>query len=224
MERHHAPEGGEHDYDTPRFEFTTEQPTDELPHLDALDHEDQDRPNPPRIRLVDASHGLAEDEPPVSIWLDADTDRDDLEQAVHELLRASPSDGPHGYRIAETTGFHGFTITEHEDLGTVARVASGIARHGRAFVAYLDYIGATTPEAVEAFPGYYAGTYADVLSWAETVADDLGWTGQLDETVHQPLRDYLTIDYQRFGRDLTYDHHVVEDDEAQVIYVFRLHV
>ncbi|MEQ3551779.1 antirestriction protein ArdA [Pseudonocardia nematodicida] len=221
MERHHTPEGGEHDYDTPRFDFTGEQPTDELPRLDP---EDNDRLDPPRIRLVDASAGVPEDEPPVSIWLDADTNREDLEEAVHDLLRASPSDGPHGYRIAETRGFEGFTITEHEDLGTVARVARGIARHGRAFVAYLDYVGAVTPEAVDAFPGYYAGSYPDVGAWARTVADELGWTTQLDETVQQPLRDYLAIDYQRFGRDLTYDHHVVEDGEARAIYVFRLHV
>jgi len=34
---------------------------------------------------------------------------------------------------------------------------------------------------------------------------------------------YVRIDFERLGRELTYDAHVVEDDGRSQVHVFRLH-
>ncbi|OLT23160.1 hypothetical protein BJF78_07330 [Pseudonocardia sp. CNS-139] len=179
-------------------------------------------PQPPRIFLADASPGLPEEDAVRGIWLDAAVDEMELEQAVHELLRTSPATGPLAYRIAAASGFEGYELSGNDSLATVARVAQGIAEHGRAFVAYLDAWGATQ-EAVDEFARYYVGTWPNVAAWAESVVEDRGWWDQLNEHAPPELLPHLRIDHERLGRELTYEHHVVEDEEREQVHVFRLH-
>lgn len=144
MERHHAhDQGGEHIPPGDRQD-EPERPT-------AAPNPEQAEAEPPRIFLADASAGLSEDDALRGIWADAAVDEPELQQAVHDLLSHSPAP-PEGraFRIAAASGFEGFDITSHESLAVVARVARGVAAHGRAFVAYIDAFGATQ-EAVDGF-------------------------------------------------------------------------
>ena len=217
MERHHA-EGGEHQ---PWADETASEPPSAAATDPAAERATEPI-EPPRIFLADASEGLPEDEALRGIWLDAALDADELEQAVHRLLQDSPATGAKAYRIAAASGFQGFEVSVHESLGTIARVARGIAAHGRAFVAYVDAWG-SSEDAVTEFERYFVGTWPSVAAWAEATADDFGWLQQLDETVPAEIRPYVHLDYTKLGRELTYDAYVVEDDDRGEIHVFRLH-
>lgn len=208
MERHHASEGGEQPPLTEPVTETAEQP--DTP------------PAGPRIFLADASPGRPTEHVVRGVWLDAAVDELELEQAAHDLLAVHSPDGAAAYRIGAATGFEGFEVVEHDSLATIARVARGIAEHGRAFVAYLEAHGASQ-EAIERFSDYYLGTFASVSAWAEQVVDDFGWQDALARTVPPEILPFLRFDFDRLGREMTYDAHVVEDDERGEIHVFRLH-
>lgn len=179
-------------------------------------------PEQPRIFLVDASPDRPDDDALRGIWLDAAIDADELRAAAESLLAASTAPGERHYRIAAASGFAGYDVDEHESLEVVARVAHGVAAHGRPFAAYVDTWG-TDQEAVDAFSRFYVGSWPSLAHWAETVAEDLGWWDQLNEHVDPRLLSHLRIDFESLGRELTYDAYVVEDDEQSQIHVFRLH-
>ncbi|GAA5158243.1 hypothetical protein GCM10023321_37780 [Pseudonocardia eucalypti] len=173
----------------------------------------------PRIYLRD--NGAAAKRVERGQWLDATADPKVLEAAKHELLDMSPFRGA-TVSIRQHSCFEGLDIDEWEDLATVSRLARGVAAHGRAFVAYVEAWG-RSPEAVAAFGAHYVGSWPDVATWAQAVAEDRGWWDQLNEHVDEQLLPHLRIDYEGLGRELTYDAHVVEDDERSQIHVFRLH-
>lgn len=185
------------------------------------DQQETAAPLPPRIFVTDASADRPPKDALRGIWLDAAVDEEELEQAVHELLRTSPATGARSYRISAAVGFEGFEISTSDSLATVARVARGIAEHGRAFAAFVDAWG-STQEAVDEFSRYYLGSYPSLAHWAEAEVEGRGWWDELNEHAPPGLLPYLRIDYERLGRELTYDAHVVEDEEGQQVHVFRL--
>lgn len=210
MEHHRADEGGE--------EYHQAATGEEV----AAGHEaEQTGRAAPRIFLADASQGRPDEEAVRGIWVDAAVEENELEQAVHQLLRTTSAAGAKAYRIGAAVGFEGFEVTEHESLATVSRVANGITHHGRAFVAYVEAWG-TSQEAVTQFDDYYQGTWPNVTAWAEAAAEDYGWRETLERDVEPHILPYLRIDFERLGRDMAHDAYVVEDDEQQEVHIFRL--
>ena len=188
--------------------------------LEPSEGDGETAPASPRVYVTTDSTGLAASDEPDGAWLDAAVEADDLEHAALPFLRHG-DDGRLSYRITGTSGFAGYTIEPGTPLDTVARVARGIAEHGRAFVAYLDTWG-SDQEAVDAFSRYFVGSYPSIAAWAETEVEAYGWWDVLNEHVPPPLLACLRIDFERLGRELSYDAHVVEDEAAGQVHVFRL--
>lgn len=204
---------------------TSTEPTEHEPAPVEVTPEQETTPRPsPRIFLADASPGRPDTDIVRGLWCDAAVDEQELEQAVHELLRSSPMTEAKAYRIGAAIGFQGFEVTEHESLATVARVARGIVAHGRAFAAYARWRG-TSQEAVDQFDRAYQGSWANLAAWGETVASELGWPQAIEAALTPELSQllpYVQLDYARLARDMTGDAHVIEDDVAEAVYVFRL--
>lgn len=178
---------------------------------------DETVPDQPRVLLTepgdaDGRHG---------IWLDAAVETEELEHAARPFLRHG-DDGQLGYRIARASGFQGYDMPDGTSLETMARVARGIVEHGRAFVAFVDTWG-SSQDAVDEFSRYFVGSYSSIAAWAETEVEAYGWWDILDEHVPPALLACLRVDFERLGRELSYDAHVVEDEAAGQVHVFRLH-
>lgn len=211
MERHRAPEGGEH----PEPTNPNADNRDELAEAAASR---ETEPAPPRIYLADnAAFAAGVDR---GQWLDA-SDAPEVLATVRDRLRStSPFDGS-TVSIRHHDGFLGLDIRPDEDLHAVSRLAAGLVRYGRPFAAYADAWG-TDSDALDNFERYYQGSWPSLEAWAESFADAHGWSEYLDMTVDAYVRPYLRIDYSRLGRELSYDAHVIEDAEARQIHVFQL--
>lgn len=212
MERHHA------DREYPADEPSEPLAERELPAEERAHERVETAPDPPRVFLSD--DGAFAKGVDRGRWLDAASDAEELIAARDELLTTSPFAGG-TISIRRHSGFAGLAIAADENLTTVSQLASGIATHGRAFAAYADWLG-RDEETLAAFPHAFAGSWPSVTRWAETYVEERGWWDQLSEHVDPQLLPHLRIDFERLGRELTYDHYVVEDNEASQVYVFRL--
>ncbi|MCA1709304.1 MAG: antirestriction protein ArdA, partial [Actinobacteria bacterium] len=146
-------------------------------------------------------------------WIDADQDEEALRHDVETMLNASPVLGAEEYAIHDHEGFTGYPLGEYEDLAFVSRLAQGIAIHGHAFAAYADWIG---PEdvALERFNEHLEGTYPTREAWAEEVANEVFEWPRYLETIPEPLRSHITLDFASLALELEQDRHVVEGDEG----------
>lgn len=211
MERHRAPEGGEH------LEPTNPGADNRDEHAeDAVSRETE--PSTPRIYLADnAAFAAGVDR---GQWVDA-TETLGVMITTRDRLRGTSPFTNSTVSIRHHDGFLGLDIRPDEDLGAVHKIAAGLVRYGRPYAAYADAWG-TDSEALDNFERYYQGSWPSVEAWAESFADAHGWSEYLDMTVDAYVRPYLRIDFSRLGRELSYDAHVIEDAEARQIHVFQL--
>jgi|GEM_PF-3440275 len=221
MERHRLSEEGDDHYEhhTPdepgRAEHLQNQP---IPAETERSADTETPPDPPMVFLADTGAYAAGVNR--GRWLDATAEPEALQQAADELLTSSPFRDA-TVTVRHTHGFAGLELDGSEDLATVSRLARGIAAHGRAFAAFAGLSGNADADPAT-FASTYTGSWDSLAAWAEHMVSELGWREQLDAHVPPALLPHLSIDYQRLGRELSYDAQVVEDDDGTV-HVFRLH-
>ena len=114
---------------------------------EALTEREQPQPKIYAACLAAYNHGVLHGE-----WIHADQEPDYLHAEILDMLEASPVPGGEEWAIHDYEGFGAFDLHEHEDLATVARVASGIVLHGTAFSHWIQEVGSETEDALETFP------------------------------------------------------------------------
>lgn len=116
------------------------------------------------------------------------------------------------WAIHDFDDFGGIAIGESESFETVAAIATGLAEHGPAWAAYVDYQGGL--EWADDFGDDYQGEWDSEQAYAENLLDDIG------ELKDDSLASRY-FDYEAFTRDLFMsDYHSVRADGGNV-YVFR---
>ncbi len=156
-------------------------------------------------------------------WIDAAQELDELEHAVVEMLKGSPTPGAEEYAIHDYENFGPLKINEYERLATVSRLALGILTHGPAFVHFASLAG-TDDVTLNNFEEAFFGHYESVERYADQVLDDLGYVKEVDEIVPEYLKPYVTFDVERFARDIELSGDIITSEGDGGVYIFNGHL
>jgi len=118
-------------------------------------------------------------------WIDASQDVDDLEADIQAMLKRSPVAGAEEFAIHDFDGFGSVTLSEYEDLGDVAALASLIDEFGEALASALWHrTGGDEGEARTLMEDAYQGCYDSLEDWAEQLLEDTGALNGLSDNLH----------------------------------------
>jgi antirestriction protein len=99
----------------------------------------------------------------------------------------------------------------------VCTIAHGIAEHGTAFACWA--VALDRPECatqLARFDDAFIGRFDDYDDFAREFLDSMGFS--LSEVDLGIVSGYVTVDYDRLGRDLAYDHRVVPTGEGLFVF------
>lgn len=156
-------------------------------------------------------------------WLAANREPAELQRRIDWILRTSPMTRATGepaeeWAIFDHDDFAGVTFSEYASLETVTRLAAGIAEHGEAFAAYVDWAG-TEEATIDDFTDHYVGTYDSLEAFTHDFADSMDWPTQVERfAVESGIGSYVGIDYAALGRDLAIEWHIADGEHG--VHVF----
>lgn len=142
-------------------------------------------------------------------WIPTSSDVDEMQEAVNEILESSPSED------AEEWAIHDFempcSISEYTSLETIAAIAEFMENAWDTDLAeiVLKETDGDLQEA-ESMMENWCGHYASLREYAEHIVSECYDLPEIAERY---------FDYDSFGRDLSYDHRIVETDSG--IHVFH---
>lgn len=125
-------------------------------------------------------------------WIDCIHGRADIEEAIADMLAASPEPDAEEYAIHDAEGW-GFRVEESHDLAELAQAAQYLGEYGPVLGELVDEYGLA--DAVDMMENCYLGVYADLEDWAWDYLDNAGELEKLPTN----LKHYF--DYKAFGRD-----------------------
>lgn len=188
--------------------------TDDKPEM-----REQERTLQPRIYVASLSdynegrlHGA---------WINANQSEEELAAAVTGMLDESPAPVAEEWAIHDYEDFAPLRLDEFESLAVVARLAAGIARHGRAFAAWADHVGVEAALPDE-FEDGYLGEYDSGAAFVQELLDDSGVVEAAMERLPEDLRSFVSFDHEAYfgslvaGGELT----AAEGPDGGV-YIFR---
>lgn len=149
-------------------------------------------------------------------WMDADQEPEALHAEIQAMLAQSTEEVAEEWAIHDYEGFGPYRVHEYETMDVVSAVAKGIAEHGPAFAAYVDWAG-TGEEALRAFGDCYLGQWPSLDAYARELAEDFGWEARLRE-LPEDMQQYVDIDYDGVAQLAETAMNIVE--YGGVIYVF----
>ncbi|MFN3006662.1 antirestriction protein ArdA [Mycolicibacterium wolinskyi] len=180
------------------------------------EHDNEPRPSPAIYvaSLADYNNGVLHGR-----WIDAARDPAQLHADVAAMLATSRQPDAEEFAIHDYEQFGVCRIHEYDSLELVARIARGIRQHGDAFSAWAD-VHEAEPERFDDFAEAYLGHYDSVQDYAEQVADDLGYTEEL-EKLPEAIQPYARIDTAAMARDMTLSGAIyVTPDPSGGVWVF----
>ncbi len=133
-------------------------------------------------------------------WIDAAVDEQELLAAAQRILASSREPGAEEWGIFDFDEFGAFRVNEYDDLAMVAKVARGIAEHGPAYAAWAELHGGD-PTMLDQFEDCFLGAYDSEVDWAREGLDDAALDYELERSVADSLRPYVSIDYAALARD-----------------------
>jgi antirestriction protein len=180
-----------------------QEPTPSLAEQDVRGPGETIRQTRPRIyvaSLSDYNNGILH-----GTWIDATSDIDTMQDDVAEMLRISPTAHRYGdpaeeWAIHDYEGFGELQLSEVDSIEYIARIASGIERHGLAFAAWASEIN-SDPEQLDQFEERFQGEWESVEAYAENLLEEMGAPKVIDEAPEW-LQPYLDLNVASFARDL----------------------
>ena len=145
-------------------------------------------------------------------WIDADQDVDAVWAEIEAMLAASPEPGAEEWAIHDYEGFGPLRLSEYESIERVVAIARGIAEHGPAFAAWMDYDNSRDPTDVTAFEDAYRGEWPSLRDYAEDWAESTG----LDDLAEKCGSPYIHVDIDLLERDLEIEMTVVDTPDHGV--------
>ena len=121
-------------------------------------------------------------------------------------------------------GSAGYQVSEWSSMETVSLVAQGIAEHGPAYAAWVEYVGDMAGELLddERFQDAYLGTWDSLGEYVQDVLSETGFYEQLDEAlkiIPEELRRHVQVDVDGIAEEWEQGLHVTEATGGRV-YVF----
>jgi antirestriction protein len=164
-------------------------------------------------------------------WIDASTDTDEMQEAINEMLRASPCPNVtvehKGKQVpsAEEWAAHDYdgawNLGEYPGLDKIASYVEFIEAADEAGIPHdvaakvLDNFGADyLDDAKTAISDNFAGAFDSLEDWAEELENDLGELSNVPER----LRGY--IDFAAIGRDARLGGDIFDIEHDGRLYVF----
>lgn len=139
-------------------------------------------------------------------WIDVTSDINDMQEAINEMLAASPTTARCGepaeeWAIHDFDDFGDIRVDEHQGLAAIAKWAEGIKRHGESFAAWVAHVDDQSEGLIERFEDCYQGEWESIEAYAEHLLEELGAQRTIDEAPEW-LQPYLKLDVEGFARDL----------------------
>jgi antirestriction protein len=149
-------------------------------------------------------------------WVEAIDDTDAMHAEVAAMLQSSPTARRYGevaeeWAIHDYEGFGELRLAEYDSLTHIAKIATGITRHGLAFTAWADHVN-SDEELLDQFEERYQGEWESVVAYAEDLLDQLDAERVVSEAPGW-LQSYLSIDAAGFARDLELNGDIVTLDQ-----------
>lgn len=197
------------------------EPTRRFPEYEVTSAETEARLRP-RIyaaSLSDYNNGILHGQ-----WIDATSEVEEMQQAINQMLAASPTTARYG-EIAEEWAIHDYDdfgdirVDENQSLATIAKWAEGIERHGEAFAAWVTHVGETSDDVIEQFEDRYQGEWESVEAYGEYLLNELGAQRAVDEAPEW-LQPYLKLDVTGFARDLEINGDVISSESPTGTWIF----
>lgn len=152
-------------------------------------------------------------------WIDADQEVEDLQDAITGMLEASPTDPrAEEWAIHDFEGFNGLHLGEWENLAHVSKIAKGIREHGEPYAHWATLV--SEDDELDQFEERYLGRWPTRTDYAADVLDDLGLYDQVEKSVPENLRPYVTLDAEGFGRDLELGGDITVIEGSGSVYIF----
>ncbi len=148
-------------------------------------------------------------------WIDANQPPEDIWEEVDAMLAASPEPGAEEWAIHDYEGFGSLRLSEWEPFERVSTIAAGIAEHGDAFSAWVEYDPSRDLDEPHAFEDAYRGEWDSLHDYAEQLADDIG----LYDVADKAGSPYVVVDVEMLERDLDIELYTARTGKG-TIYVF----
>lgn len=182
-------------------------------------HETEPKPSPAIYvaSLADYNNGVLH-----GTWIDAARDPDEIYADINAILASSREPAAEEWAIHDYEQFGRWKVNEYDSIELVSRIAKGIAEHGYAYSAWADvFEGEPASFDIEGFHEAYLGHYDSVVDYVEQMADDLGYTREL-EKLPEHLQAYARIDYAAIARDMHSSGEIAAvDDPNGGVWIFR---
>lgn len=174
--------------------------TEPTPQPEATqNHETGPNPSPAIYvaSLADYNNGVLH-----GTWIDATRSPVDIHADIQTMLARSREPNAEEWAIHDYQQFGRWKVNEYESIKQVSQVAKGIAEYGYAYSAWADiFEGDPTSFDTDAFQEAYVGHYDSVTDCVEQMAEDMGYTQELDK-LPEHLQSYIRIDYAAIARDM----------------------
>lgn len=179
---------------------THHEPTEPEPQPHAeVHHETEPKPSPAIYvaSLADYNNGVLHGR-----WIDAAREPWEIQADINDILDSSGQPDAEEWAIHDYEQFGGWKVGEYESLEMVSLIAKSIANHGYAYAAWANgFEGEAASLDYESFQDAYLGHYDSLEDYVEQMADDLGYTRELNK-LPEHLRAYTRIDYAAIARDM----------------------
>lgn len=149
-------------------------------------------------------------------WIDATQDTEAIHAAIAEMLARSPEPIAEEWAIHDYNGFFGLSLSEHESIDRLSRVARGIEAHGAAFASWLSAC-APDEDTIDGFEDAYHGTFDSREEYVEELVDDLGYQ-KLNDAFPGQLGAYVRFDGDALVHDaeLSGDITIVDNPDGTI--------
>lgn len=146
-------------------------------------------------------------------WINAEQGAENINNAVRDMLAASPIKNAEEFAIHDYEGFEGIRLSEYSGIDQVAKYAAFIAKHGALGGELFAHYG-DLESAEDAMEDHYHGCFASVAEFAEELAA---------ETTEIPQNLSFYIDYEKMARDLEINDVLAIEIGASEVHIFWSH-
>lgn len=125
-------------------------------------------------------------------WIDATDDLNDIWEQTNTMLGTSPMLGAEEYAVHDYEGFDGYSVSEHEGINILHKIACFIEEHPDFGAELLNHC-CDMEEARRMVEYAYCGCYISVADYAQDLTEQTG-------NIPAHLKYY--IDYDRIAQDM----------------------
>lgn len=155
-------------------------------------------------------------------WIDAARDPEDIQADINAMLARSREPNAEEWAIHDYDQFGRWRVSEYDSVAQVSRIAKGIAEHGYAYAAWADvFDGEPASFDIDSFQEAYLGHYESTADYVDQMADDLGYTQELDK-LPESLQPYVRFDTNALARDMELSGDIATvPDPVGGVWIFR---